>query len=57
MNRFFRLLQPTIVQASDEMPNPELRGSTITHRVISIEKESTYDDLKTRFEKIGYTCK
>lgn len=25
-------------------------------KVISIEKEATYDDLKTRFEKIGYAC-
>ncbi len=25
-------------------------------KVISIEKESTFDDLKTRFEKMGYTC-
>lgn len=25
-------------------------------KVISIPKESTYDDLKVRFEKMGYTC-
>jgi len=25
-------------------------------KVISIAKESTFDDLKTRFEKMGYVC-
>jgi len=51
MNRFFRLLQPTIVQASDEMPNPELRGRYfINFNVVGIPYfEENYILLETSF--------